>query len=199
MASLAEVAAAYGFRLVGLDGLAENRLWTTVAGIAWIVALTAICYVGIEFSAAVQRWLLCLEVVMLVLFAVAALVKVYTDPPPTAIHVSASWFNPFEVPSATALTSGILAGVFIYWGWDTAFAVNEETVDSRCVPGRAAVMSTVLLVIMYGLVSTSAQAFAGVGTSGIGLGNTRNENDVFSGLGAAGFGSDETGLFRRDC
>ncbi|KPI11336.1 protein phosphatase 2C domain protein [Actinobacteria bacterium OK006] len=195
MASLAEVAAAYGFRLVGLDGLAENRLWTTVAGIAWIVVLTAICYVGIEFSAAVQRWLLCLEVVMLVLFAVAALVKVYTDPPPTAIHVSASWFNPFEVPSATALTSGILAGVFIYWGWDTAFAVNEETVDSRCVPGRAAVMSTVLLVIMYGLVSTSAQAFAGVGTSGIGLGNTRNENDVFSGLGAAVFGSDETGLF----
>lgn len=56
-------------------------------------------------------------------------------------------------------------------------------------------MSTVLLVIMYGLVSTSAQAFAGVGTSGIGLGNTRNENDVFSGLGAAVFGSDETGLF----
>lgn len=99
------------------------------------------------------------------------------------------------MPSATALTSGILAGVFIYWGWDTAFAVNEETVDSKCVPGRAAVMSTVLLVIMYGLVSTSAQAFAGVGTSGIGLGNTHNANDVFSGLGAAVFGSDDTGLF----
>lgn len=195
MASLAEIAATYGFQLVGLDGLAENRLWTTAAGIAWIVVLTAVCYVGIEFSAAVQRWLLCLEVLMLILFAVAALVRVYTDPPPTAIHVSASWFNPFEVPSVSALTSGILAGVFIYWGWDTAFSVNEETVDSRCVPGRAAVMSTLLLVIMYGLVSTSAQAFAGVGASGIGLGNTHNSNDVFSGLGAAVFGSDDTGLF----
>lgn len=81
MASLAEIAATYGFRLVGLNGLAENRLWTTVAGIAWIAVLTVVCYVGIEFSAAVQRWLLFLEVVMLILFAVAALVRVYTSPP----------------------------------------------------------------------------------------------------------------------
>nr|WP_208903439.1 amino acid permease [Streptomyces incarnatus] len=194
MANLAEISAAYGFRLVGLDGLAASRLWTTVVGIAWIAVLTAICYVGIEFSAAVQRWLLCLEVVMLVCFAVAALVRVYTDPPATAIHVSASWFNPFEVPSVRALTSGILAGVFIYWGWDTAFSVNEETVDSTRVPGRAAVLTTVLLLVMYGLVSTSAQSFAGVGTSGIGLGNPRNSDDVLSRLGDAVFGTDGTGL-----
>lgn len=194
MANLADVSAAYGFRLAGLNGLAENRLWTTVAGMVWIAVLTVICYVGIEFSAAVQRWLLCLEVVMLTAFAVAALVRVYTDPPPTAIHVSASWFNPFEVPSARALTSGILAGVFIYWGWDTTFTVNEETVDSTRIPGRAAVLSTVLLLIMYGLVSTSTQAFAGVGTSGIGLGNTRDSDNVFSGLGEAVFGRSDTGL-----
>ncbi|MFB6857957.1 amino acid permease, partial [Streptomyces sp. NPDC056341] len=195
MASLAQIAAAYGFRLMGLDALAENRLWTTAAGVVWIAVLTVICYVGISFSAAVQRWLLCLEVTMLILLAVAALVRVYTSPPPTAIHVSVSWFNPFAVPSVTAMTSGILAGVFIYWGWDTAFSVNEETVDSTRIPGRAAVLSTVLLLVMYGLVSTSAQAFAGVGTSGIGLGNADNADDVFSGLGEAVFGSQGTGLF----
>ncbi|MGW0768349.1 amino acid permease [Streptomyces sp. NPDC002676] len=194
MASLAQIAAAYAFRLVGQNGLAENRLWTTVAGVVWIAVLTAVCYVGIEFSAAVQRWLLCLEVVMLLLLAVSALVRVYTKPPPTAIHVSASWFNLFEVPSASALTSGVLAGVFLYWGWDTAFSVNEETIDSRHVPGRAAVVSIVLLLVVYGLVSTSAQAFAGVGTSGIGLGNAANADDVFSGLGEAVFGSHNTGL-----
>jgi amino acid transporter/anti-sigma regulatory factor (Ser/Thr protein kinase) len=194
MANLAEIAAIYGFRLVGLDELGENRLWVTVAGVVWIAVLTAICYVGIEVSATVQRWLLCLEVVVLVLFAVAALVRVYTHPPPTAIHVTASWFNPFEVPSMTALTSGLLAGVFLYWGWDTAFSVNEETVDSARVPGRAAVLSIVLLLVMYGLVSTSAQAFAGVGTSGIGLGNPDNSDDVFSVLGQAVFGSGGTGL-----
>ncbi|MGW4562174.1 amino acid permease [Streptomyces sp. NPDC004561] len=194
MANLADVAASYGFRLVGRDDLADNRLWITVAGLVWIVLLTAICYVGIEFSAAVQRWLLCLEVVMLMMFAVSALVRVYTDPPPTAIHVSLSWFNPFGVSSVKAMTSGILAGVFIYWGWDTAFSVNEETVDSTRIPGRAAVLSTVLLLGMYGLVSTSAQAFAGVGTSGTGLGNAHNSDDVLSGLGDAVFGSRGAGL-----
>ena len=194
MASLAEIAGAYSFRLVGLDGLAEDRLWTTVAGIVWIAVMTTVCYVGIEFSAALQRWLLCLEVGMLLVFAVAALVRAYTDAPSTALHVSASWFNPFEVTSVKALTSGLLAGVFIYWGWDTAVSINEETVDSTRIPGRAAVMSTVLLLIMYALVSTSAQAFAGAGASGIGLGNARNSDDVFSGLGEAVFGSHDTGL-----
>jgi amino acid transporter/anti-sigma regulatory factor (Ser/Thr protein kinase) len=194
MASLAEIAGTYSFRLVGLDSLAEDRLWTTVAGIVWIAVMTTVCYVGIEFSAAVQRWLLCVEVAMLLLFAVAALVRVYTDPPPTAIHVSASWFNPFEVSSAKALTSGLLAGVFIYWGWDTAVSINEETIDSTRIPGRAAVLSTVLLLVMYALVATSAQAFAGAGRSGIGLGNPDHSDDVFSGLGDAVFGSHGTGF-----
>ncbi|WP_333773771.1 amino acid permease [Streptomyces sp. IBSBF 3136] len=194
MASLAEIAGSYGFRLVGQDALAENRLWTTVAGVVWIAVMTAVCYVGIEVSAAVQRWLLCLEVAMLVLFAVAALVRVYTDPPSGAIHVSASWFNPFEVSSVKALTSGLLAGVFIYWGWDTAVSINEETVDSTRIPGRAAVLSTMVLLVLYALVATSAQAFAGVGASGIGLGNPDDSDDVLSGLGEAVFGHQAAGL-----
>ncbi|MER6327787.1 amino acid permease [Streptomyces sp. NPDC001034] len=194
MANLATIAGVYGFRLLGLNGLSESRVWVTVAGVVWIGVLTTICYIGITVSAAVQRWLLCLEVAVLLLFAVAALIHVYTDPPPTAIHVSASWFNPFEVSSVRSLASGLLAGVFIYWGWDTAVSVNEETVDSTRVPGRAAVLSPVLLLVLYGLVATSAQAFAGVGTTGIGLGNADHADDVFSGLGAAVFGSDGAGL-----
>ncbi|MFE5400638.1 amino acid permease [Streptomyces sp. NPDC056580] len=194
MASLAEIAGAYSFRLVGMDGLADDRLWTTVAGVLWIAVMTTVCYVGIEFSAALQRWLLCLEVGMLLVFSVAALVRVYSGTTPAAIHVSASWFNPFEVSSVKALTSGLLAGVFIYWGWDTAVSINEETADSTRIPGRAAVLSTVLLLVLYALVSTSAQAFAGTGGSGVGLGNAKHSDDVFSGLGEAVFGSHDTGL-----
>ncbi|GAA1231147.1 hypothetical protein GCM10009665_21890 [Kitasatospora nipponensis] len=195
MANLAEIAGIYGFRLLGFTSLAQDRFWTTVAGVLWIVVMTAICYVGIEVSAVVQRWLVGIEVAVLVLFAVTALVKVYTSHPATAIHVSGSWFNPFDVPSARALTAGVLAAVFVYWGWDTAVAVNEETADSRRTPGRAAVLSTVLLLVIYGLVSTSAQAFGGIGTSGIGLGNTENSGDVLSGLGNAAFGSQGLGWF----
>jgi amino acid transporter/anti-sigma regulatory factor (Ser/Thr protein kinase) len=194
MANLAEIAGTYGFRLLGYDALAGNRLWTTVVGVGWITVMTAICYVGIELSAAVQRCLLCVEVAVLVLFAVTALVRAYTSPGPTSIHVSASWFDPFQVASARAVTEGILAAVFIYWGWDTAVSVNEETADSAHIPGRAAVISTVSLLVTYGLVATSAQAFAGVGPTGIGLGNAANSGDVLSVLGNAVFGSHGTGL-----
>ncbi|MFI9780231.1 SpoIIE family protein phosphatase [Streptomyces sp. NPDC051956] len=195
MTNLAEIAGIYGFRLLGFHSLADNRLWTTVAGIVWIIVMTAICFVGIEVSAAVQRWLLFIEMAVLVLFAVTALVKVYTGNPRTAIHISPSWFNPLHVPSTEALTAGLLAAVFIYWGWDTAVTVNEETADSTRIPGRAAVISTVLLLITYALVATSAQAFAGVDSTGIGLGNRDNAGDVLSGLGSAVFGSHGPGLF----
>ncbi|WP_429194112.1 APC family permease [Kitasatospora sp. MAP12-15] len=196
MANLAQIAGVYGFRLLGLDSLAGDKTWTTLAGVAWIIVMTIICYVGIEISAALQRWLLCVEVVMLVVLSVTALVKAYSSSAPaTAIHISASWFNPFNVASASAFTSGVLAAVFIYWGWDTAVSVNEETADSARTPGRAAVISTVLLLAIYALVSTSAQAFAGVGTKGIGLANPDNAGDVLSGLGGAVFGDKGLGWF----
>ena len=196
MANLAQIAGIYGFRLLGLDSLAENTTWTTLAGVLWIIVMTAICYIGIEISAALQRWLLTIEVVMLVVLSVTALVKAYgSNPPATAIHVSGSWFNPFNVTSTSAFTAGILAAIFIYWGWDTAVSVNEETADSHRTPGRAAVISTVLLLGIYVLVATSAQAFAGVGTDGIGLGNPDNAGDVLSGLGGAVFGDQGFGWF----
>jgi amino acid transporter len=195
MTNLADIAGIYGFRLLGFSSLAGSTLWTTVAGVMWITVMTTLCYIGIELSAAVQRWLVGIEVAALVLLSVTALVKVYTASPQTAIHVSASWFNPLNVASPSAFTAGILSAVFVYWGWDTAVSVNEETADSRHTPGRAAIISTVLLLLIYALVATSAQAFAGVGTEGIGLGNKANSGDVLSGLGHAVFGNQGLGWF----
>jgi amino acid transporter len=53
----------------------------------------------------------------------------------------------------------------------------------------------VLLLLIYELVSTSAMAFAGVGTTGIGLGNPANAGDVLSGLGNSVFGNKGLGWF----
>ena len=43
--------------------------------------------------------------------------------------------------------------MFIYWGWDTCVSVNEEAKDSATTPGRAAVLSTVILLAIYLVVS----------------------------------------------
>ncbi|MGW3134909.1 APC family permease [Streptomyces sp. NPDC001139] len=195
MANLAQIAGSYGFQLLGMPELANSVTWTTMAGVAWIIAMTVICYVGIEVSATLQRWLLCIEIIMLVIFSLTAIVKVYTGGAPgTAVRISASWFNPFAISSASSITSGMLLAIFIYWGWDTSVSVNEETVDRKRTPGRAAVISTVLLLLIYALLSTASQSFAGIGDQGIGLANPDNSGDVLSGLGNAVFGNNTLGV-----
>ena len=87
MANLAQIAGSYGFLLFGLDSLAESTFWTTVAGVLWIVVMTWICYIGLEVSARLQYVLLSVELVVLVAFAVYALVKVYAgDAPDGSLH-----------------------------------------------------------------------------------------------------------------
>jgi amino acid transporter len=192
MASLAEVAGQYGFLLFGAKGIGDNGSsgWVLLVGILWIVAMTAICYRGIELSARIQQALLSLEVVMLIVFAVTALVRVATGHAPDGHLTPAwSWFNPLDLHSFSTFVNATLLMVFIYWGWDSAVACNEETKDRARTPGRAAVISTLLLLGIYALVTVASQAFAGVGTTGLGLGNSANAGDVLNTLGRAVFGN----------
>ena len=181
MPSLASVAGNYTFQLFGWS--TPTLFWVTVVGIAWIVVMTAICYVGIELSARTQQVLLGLEFTTLVVFAVVALIKVYANHPPHSVQPSLSWFNPFAISSISALDGGILLAVFIYWGWDSGVSVNEETEDSSTAPGRAAIVSTFVLVGIYLLVTTAAQAFGGIDSL------VNNEADVFAPLGKDVLGS----------
>jgi amino acid transporter len=163
MANLAQIAGLYSFTLVGWESAADSTLAVTAVGVVWIVVMTAITTIGIELSARTQRYLLSAEVVTLALFAVVALVRVYSgDATAAAEHVQLSWFSPFAIDGGTAaLSTGVLLAVFIYWGWDSAVSVNEETEDPTESPGRSAIVSTILLVGIYVLVATAAIAFAG--------------------------------------
>jgi len=161
MASLSQIAGSYSFLLFGLDSLAASTFWVTVVGVIWIVVMTWICYRGIEISAKTQWFLLAAEIVTLALFAVIALVKVYNGDFPDSVNPSLDWINPFAISSTSALTAGVLTAVFIYWGWDTAVAVNEETEDAERTPGVAAVVSTLLLLGIYVIVAVAAQAVHG--------------------------------------
>jgi amino acid transporter len=192
MASLAQVASQYVFLLFGATGIGTNATsgWVLLGGIIWIILMTAICYVGIEVSANFQKALLTIELGMLVVLSVVALVKVGGGTaPPGHLTPSINWLNPFKISDFSSFASGIILMVFIYWGWDTAVAVNEETKDKTRTPGLAAIFSTFILLITYALVIFSMEAFAGVKTTGNGLGNTDNAGDVLSVQGNAIFGT----------
>jgi amino acid transporter len=119
---------------------------------------------------------------VLAAFAITAIVKVYANNPAGSVHIGADWFNPFSL-GFKPLVDGLLLGIFIYWGWDSGVAVNEETESSAEAPGRAAVVSTLVLLGIYLVVSAGAQAYSGTGF----LAN--NSNDVLRVLGTKVFGS----------
>jgi amino acid transporter len=200
MANLAQIAGQYSFTFVGgfglpaVGALANNPTAVTIAGLIWIAIMTWICYRGIEISARLQYFLLGFEVVILVFFAVFALVKVYSGNAESySLIPQWDWFNPFTLDFGQTIAPALLTAIFIYWGWDTAVSVNEETKDPEKTPGRAAVISTLLLLATYAVVTVATVAFAGVGDKGIGLANPANSGDVFSAIGPTLFGGGVVG------
>ncbi len=177
MASLAQVSGIYTFRLIGTDALADSRLAVALAGTAWVVLMTWICTRGIESAARTQYLLLGLELIALIIFAVAALATA-TGPgaPADALKPAVSWFNPGTVESSSAFAGAVLACIFLYWGWESALSMNEETRNSTRTPGRAGLASVVILLLIYVLVATAAQSVHGPAFL------AEHADDVFSAL-----------------
>src|ERR1700726_1678347 len=99
MASLAQVAGQYVFLLFGTSSIGSNATsgWVLLVGLLWIASMTYICYRGIEVSAAFQRVLLGVELVMLAAFSITALVRVGTGHHPAgSLTPTWSWFNPMQ-------------------------------------------------------------------------------------------------------
>jgi amino acid transporter len=201
MSNLAYIAGQYSFVFIGGFGLPQvaalgGNYWaSTIVGLVWIALMTWICYRGIEISARLQIFLLGFEVLMLLVFSTIALVRVSTGNGVAghSIAFSWDWFNPLGLDFGSVIAPALLTAIFIYWGWDSAVSVNEETKDPTRTPGRAAVISTVLLLVTYLLVTVATVSFAGIGTKGIGLGNPATSGDVFSAMAPAVFGSSGIG------
>lgn len=171
--SLTDVSAYYIYDILGFDSLlpageandpVSERIPTTLLALVLIGVVTAICVIGLELGKWTSRILIGTQVGALLIFAVVALVKVAGgNGGKGSIDPSLSWLNPFEAGSFDAVVLGLLTGVFIYWGWESTVNLNEETEDSDSTPGKAALVSTVLLLGTYLLVAFAVIAYAGVG------------------------------------
>ncbi|MET8749052.1 APC family permease [Streptomyces sp. NPDC004667] len=159
--SLADVAVHFGLLAAGLDGLAANQLVRQGLSVLVILAMTAVCVIGTEMSARLQDVLILAQVFFLLAFAVVALYRVYAGTSTLGgIPPSLSWLNPFGAGGA-ALTGGLLLGVFIYWGWESAVNLTEEVEDSATAPGKAGIWSTIVLLVTYLSVGYAVVAYAG--------------------------------------
>ena len=100
--------------------------------------MTLICVLGTDLSARLQNWLIGAQVGALLLFAGVAIWKVAAGDAPRGLarpralvalavrdrQLDARW------------SPGLLTGVFIYWGWESAVNLTEEVEDSATAPAR---------------------------------------------------------------
>jgi amino acid transporter len=161
--SLADVSAFYIFDLLELNELRRSEVAVAALSVLIIVVMTTICVIGTELSAHLQRILTLGQVGILLLFAGAVFGRLIFDKvPERSISPELSWLSPFGV-EYSALLTGVLLAVFIYWGWESAVNLSEETEDSSRAPGLAGLASTVILLVTYVAVAVAVVAYAGLG------------------------------------
>ena len=185
MATLAYIAGVYTFTLFGLTAASENLLDVSIVAVIWIVADDLdLLRRDRDLSPHPVRPLGDRDL--------------HADPvlggrAVEGLRDRRGRLRPYR-PRAGSRPSGCrggarrwsaacLLGVFIYWGWDSGVCVNEESRDAANGPGKAAVMSTILLVLIYVVVAAAAQAFHGPHFL------TNNSEDVLGALGHSVLGS----------
>ncbi|MDV3132372.1 APC family permease [Mycobacterium sp. 29Ha] len=183
LANVAEIAAIYLFKFLGLDDLADNILAKVLLGAFFIVAMTLISARGIVVSERFQNVLIAIQFGVLVIVSIIALIRVFSGTAGAqAITPQLSWLWPSGL-DMSSIAAAIILCIFIYWGWDACLAVGEETKDPGRTPGIAAVITTLILVCTYVLVAYAVQSFSGFSEVGIGLNNPMNTDDVLTVLG----------------
>lgn len=183
LSNVAEIAGIYLLDFLGLDSWAESLGVRVTFGVTFIAVMTWISYRGIVLSERIQNVLVIVQFVVLVLFSVVALGKVFGGSAgDQAVNPSWEWFSPAGL-SSSQIAAAVILCIFIYWGWDSCLAITEETKDSKNTPGKAALLSTVILLLTYVMVAVAVQAYGGFGDTGLGLTNEENIDDVLSVLG----------------
>ena len=178
LANLAQIASVYFWDLFGLE--LENDDWRIVlVAVAFIAAMTWVSWRGVEIGERIQNVLLAVQYLVLAIFVVVSLTGYFTGTAPDPTPFSWEWLNPFAFTDFHGFTEAVLLALFIYWGWDTCLALNEETKDPKRTPGRAALLTTVILLFTYVAVTISAMMYAGLGDTGTGLSNEANADDFF--------------------
>jgi amino acid transporter len=126
-------------------------------GALWNVLITALAIVGLRAVARVEWLIVIFEYAVLLVVAAVAITALARGQ--TAAVFSWHWFSWDGMGGMKGLMGGILIACFMYSGWDAAVYVNEETEDRLNSPGKAALVSVVMLALMY---SIATFAFQGV-------------------------------------
>lgn len=111
--------------------LPGNKFVNVGTTLVFIALATWIASRGITTSERVQFALVGFQMVLLVVFAVVALVHVGAGDAPAGLSFDLSWFNPFSGLAIGAFVIGLTGSIFAFWGWDTCLTLGEESKNPK--------------------------------------------------------------------
>lgn len=186
LSNLAGIAVDFLFLLI--SQITNNPAIADLASVTWInigvcllfmLGATWVSYRDMQTTQKLQYWLVGFQVLVLVFFAGAAIVQAVSGNGFDYQPFDLNWFNPFAIPTFSAVAAGLSLSIFIFWGWDVTLTMNEETKDPEKTPGRAATATVLTIVTLYLLLAVALIMFAGVGSGELGLGNEDIQENVF--------------------
>lgn len=125
--------------------LTTNLTAVTLVAAGWLIVISAVAVKGIKVASYVQVVLTTVEVALLIVIIVVAIVRSWAHP---AHAFSLHWFSALEF-TPQMFANGALTAVFVFWGWDVALNLNEETRDAARTPGLAAILSMVTVLLVF--------------------------------------------------
>jgi amino acid transporter len=135
-----------GANILGLfsNSAANNTAEVTLVGAIFFLLMVAAVAAGVTVTVTVQIVMSCIELFLLVLFALLAIFHGH--------HVhsfSWHWFSPGIFHGQSGFVAGALVAAFYYWGWDVTANLNEETKGAKKTPGLGAMIGILVVFVLF--------------------------------------------------
>jgi amino acid transporter len=135
-----------GSYILGLfsHAAANNTTDVTLVGAIFFLLMVTAVAAGVTITVTVQIVMSCIELFLLVLFAVLAVFHGH--------HVhsfSWHWFSPGIFHGQKGFVGGALIAAFYYWGWDVTANLNEETKSAKKTPGLGAMIGILVVFVLF--------------------------------------------------
>lgn len=135
------------------NSAAQNKGLITLFGSIFFLLMVGAVAAGVTVTVSVQIIMSCVEVGLLLLFALLAIFHAH--------HVTSfswHWFSPsiFHAHGSSGFVAGALLATFYYWGWDVTANLNEETKNARSTSGLGGALGALVVFLLFEVFTVSA-------------------------------------------
>ena len=124
---------------------ADSQVAVTLCALAWLILITLFVVRGVGLTAKVQVVMTLIELAILFSISLLVIIKFHD----VAIH-DFSWqnFSPYAF-TPEKFASGAVIALFLFWGWDVAINLNEETKNSKKAPGFGILGAIIIVITIF--------------------------------------------------